>query len=430
MISETTVVTEVRTFLVGQKGRKGIDRAAVSARSGSVTTETFDVVQQRPHIITKHPGKHLHINSIHPIRAVFVQGNAEDVIGDPGKGVYETAKIFVPDMHLNQANAISVFDQDVRTDHVEVTVFNATTGQTDIVALSSIGNGMFQGQIKLLPSQSKGPDFSGCMSAAHGHDIRVRYSDPRTETGMPAVIEAAVRVSGVVRVPELLVRTQVQAYSPIGLILRNVELPTTVLARSVHGSRLITVSASQSIVEPQGLLRDPGDELTFSYSWIDEYGNENVESVITTMTDKPTLGQVTLEGNQPLTIKLNDPDLVGETVGVIVTYEDGSWEHLRLQRDGEYTGRYSLAIVPRHLGKIEVSYRDTSTVTATHVVTGSDPEETPQPEEEAPAENRVYYPEVEFEINGLFILNGKFSGIIKLYAVEDETVRCSVIHAS
>jgi hypothetical protein len=53
-----------------------------------------------------------------------------------------------------------------------------------------------------------------------------------------------------------------------------------------------------------------------------------------------------------------------------------------------------------------------------------------EPITEIPTDNVVVQMAMQLEINGLFTLNGQFSGIIKLYAKEDETVRCSILQAS
>lgn len=433
-VSDTTVVTETRTFTVTRKGRKNVERVAVSARSSDVSTQVIEVRQDQPYVIRKHPRKLLQINSEFPLRAVFVQGNSEDAEDLPDEDQYTTGVIYADPLVLNSLNTISVYDPDEASQVLNLVAFNMVTGETENVTLESVGLGMYRGELRVVAKRERGTDFDGCMGAADHHSVKLQYKDSRTSAGLPAVIEAVVNVSTQSVAPMLVARRTVRLGETMGVALFNA--PTNdpevhVLAGGDRHRVSLSHNGKVHAGSIDALDFSVGDEIEFQFQWLDEYGEAQTLTRICRIVEGDTEAQLSAAiVDNRINVLLEDPDLVGETVGVVVVEGEDKFSRVRLYRVAPHVGLYEGQFYAP--ASVEVRYVDGAVVHSQRIdlPEGEPAPEPPSDDKPAAPEQSAMYSQVEFIINGLFVLNGSFSGIVRLYALEDESVRCSLVHAS
>ncbi|MNU95799.1 hypothetical protein D3C71_858220 [compost metagenome] len=149
----------------------------------------------------------------------------------------------------------------------------------------------------------------------------------------------------------------------------------------------------------------------------------------------------TVQRGGEIVLKLDDPDVDVPYIDLVVSGNQSNqftrWRALRLATG---SGLYSYtALVPALFDNdqaLTVTYADSSAGTpklVQRVIAITDvaaPTPGPVVVPEEPEANTVEQLALQMEINGLFTLNGRFSGIVKLRAVHNETVRCSIVQAS
>lgn len=449
----TTIVTETRSYLIDSVSKKGMKRSSVSARSNKVVQEDVEVTLTQPHVITRHSNKHLQISTTFPVRAVFIPGVPE-VETPPKPGTTYTDGVIYAESTVDVKGpfTVSVYDPDVVASTLQVTVFNSTTGETEFLTLGRLPNGLYRGELRLLLCMYKGEDFDNIMQAQPGDNLRVIYRDGRGANGEPQSITHNTKVTSEFTVPTLHVRRCVKPGSLLGIAVYNTEASPRVSLKNTRTGELRTITLNakgshwQASVDHRSLFPDVqlNDVLVTEHVYADLFGSAVSITSATTVTDSETLGILTTpavvkEGTH-LRIELDDPDVDGEYVDVVVSGDTtNEFERIRLFAEGEYTGRYSilfpLSSYFQNDPNVTVTYADASSgspklVTA-HVHQERVIESTlPQVLPEVPPTNSVEQMALQMEINGLFVLNGQFSGIIKLYAARDEVVRCSILQAS
>lgn len=446
LFGDTTVVTECRTYVVDKRGRKSMGRAAVSARSQSITQQSVTVSRTQPHHIVKHPNKHLQIRTEFPVRAVLTQGAPEVEYPVDDTPQFTTAVIFAEDFQLNFDNQIAVYEPDSDAEEQIVTVFNATTGETETVTLARVSPSMYVGHLKVKAQVQVGTNFDGCLFADYGHNIKIHYRDVRTSSGSPATIIKSLGVLRAAPGPNLVVRPFAKDTSIVGIALIGAALDravVNVVNQRTNYSLQLNLEYSTGgmfgqfhVSDMQGGI-EPDDILTTTFSWFDVYSvQQSVHGVTKIVTEYPQgviVIPASVQHGKPVKVRVVDAELVGVNVGVvIVDLDTEQFERVRLLRVGENTGVYELEWLPSPEARtLEVRYTDGTVIAKvltidTPVVEPEVPGQTPTPQ----PTQKEYVPEIELIINGLFTLNGQFSGTIKLTAVEDESVGCTIIHAS
>ena len=439
IIGDTTLVTEHRLYRVNRNGRKSLTKAAVSARSANVVEEQFTVTQTEPHVIKKHANKHLTIKSEHPIRAVFRQGIPElEATPIQPAPPYRTAKLNVRDITLNARNVVEVED-DVAVTQVDVHVLNVRTGETEIVTCVRTG-AKFMGHYNVDYGQAAGTNFDECLRADYDDELVFQYLDGRNIDSVPETITVVKRIESAPLLPTLYVRSHVTLNDTIGIAVRNAASTyVTVDCERLGFTRTILLRPNGSIHEAllatnSILGAQEGDVIRVTTTATD------IHNVTHTVTSNSSIShseiveiEAIAELNTASSIRLRDPNLTGHTVGVLIERE-GDFVRVRLNRLAPYTGIYEGSWTPSEPGTYTLRYVAAGNAVHDHVIVVAEQDTEVKPElPECPPQIEVPIygqNQVEMEINGLFTLNGRFSGAVYLYAVEDEMVRCSVVHSS
>ena len=454
----TTIVTEARVFLVDAVSKKAIQRAAVSTRSASIEVRDVEVTQTQGHTITRHPNKYLSISTTFPVIATLIPGTPEDGSTPlPPEHAYTSGIVYVDDtVDVNGRLSISVWDPDVATPTVRVTVFNLTTGETEWLTLKLMDNGMYGGDIKLELKRTRGDDFDSIMNASAGDKLRVIYQDGRGASGEPETITKDVAVTSSFVHPSLACRRNTPLNGILGIAVQNAaQLYPVVMLTNMRSGETTVLNLAQPVdsVIHQGqfqlntmLSLQLDDIITVEYSYADEYGTGlriRQQTVIVAELDETDGRLVNPAVIHPATlvdVGLDDPDMVTEYVDLVLS-GDTSNKFVRIRcmqlapYTGIYRGQYMLEERFDNDQMLTLTYADSSNAAPKLIRQQILVERGPAAGIAtamllAVAETPVQQMALQLEINGLFILNGQFSGIIKLKAKENETVRCSIVQAS
>lgn len=426
LVGATTVVSEIRQYTVNKKGRKRLNYATAAARSEQIQETTIKVTKDNPYVIHKHANKHLTIKSEHPVRLVLRQQAAEQEDVPVHEPIYETAVLYCSEApELNSDFVLTVKDKDAITAST-ITVMNVDTGETEEVIMELVAKGILKGTLRLVASATPGPDFSGCMYVDYDHRLLVIYDDSRSVSGMPVTVEKTVRVEAHPEMPEMIVRRAANSNTVVGIEVTNSNAVWATVKRGELTSTVHFLNGDFSRKTASFLMLDAVDAVVILES-TDTLGRPH-------RIERTVAFGLNVQGTvavSPTVIEVDDPKLNGNTLNVIVlNLETEEFERTRLTLVAEHTGRYRGIWFPQVAGDYEVRYFDqgvmrTATITIAESVT---PEEPELPEEPGVTPN--LNGTVELEAHGLFMLNGRFSGVIEIYSVADEVVHCSVLHAS
>ena len=458
LLGDTTVVTESRTYLVDRLGKKSAKRAMVSAKSSSISQLDVEVTRTKPHTITRNSNKFLQIATAFPVIAHFIPGPPDEEYPEEPGTTYTTGVIYAEsEANVNAHLQIAVYDPDVVKDKLQVTVFNATTGETEYLTLDKIADSMYRSTIYIELKPIRGEDFDGIMHASPDDVLRVIYQDGRGSSGEPVNVVKNITVVSAFQMPVLEVRRACPPNGRLGIALfaeNNGSTPFVTLTLQRTGERLVShlmpadgghwahsVDMSQHLIDTQD-----GDTLTAEYAFDDMYGSLQTITKQIQITQQPTLGVLTVPANVQPTLeavfRVDDPDVLTEYVDLVIAgKQTNKFVRVRANRVGLNTGiyeaRYTLGSIFDQDTVLTVTYADSNVGGAPTIIRKetpilrSGPVQPEQPETPSEPETDVVQQiALQLEINGLFTLNGKFSGIVKLYAKEDETVRCSILQAS
>lgn len=457
LLGDTTVVTESRTYLVDRLGKKSAKRAMVSAKSSSISQLDVEVTRTKPHIITRNSNKFLQIATAFPVIAHFIPGPPDEEYPEEPGTTYTTGVIYAEsEANVNAHLQIAVYDPDVVKDKLQVTVFNATTGETEYLTLDKIADSMYRSTIYVELQQLRGEDFDGIMHASPNDVLRVIYQDGRGSTGEPVNVVKNIAIVSAFQMPVLEVRRACPPNGRVGIALfaESIDTPFVTLMLQRTGERLVSYLMpadgghwAQSVDLSQNMMgAQEGDTLAVEYTFTDMYGSLQTFTKQTKITQQTTMGALVVPGSVQPTLeavfRVDDPDVLTEYVDLVIAgKQTNKFVRVRAERVGLNTGIYEAKYV---LGSIfdqdttlTVTYADSNvggspTIIREEVpILRSGPVQPEPPEEPTePEPDVVQQIALQMEINGLFTLNGKFSGIVKLYAKEDETVRCSILQAS
>lgn len=457
LLGDTTVVTESRTYLVDRLGKKSAKRAMVSAKSNALMSQDVEVTRLKPHLITRNTNKFLQISSPFPLIAHFIPGPPDEEYPEEPGITYTTGVIYAEDkVNVNSYLQISVYDPDVVKDTLQVTVFNATTGETEHLVLDKIAESMYRNVIWVELKQIKGDDFDGIMHASPDDVLRVIYQDGRGATGEPVNVVKNIIASSSWRVPKLLVRRACPRDGKVGVALYSVtdlQAPFITVENKRTNERLVsylipTDGGYWSQQVNLALIQDlvDGDVVETSFGYADEYGTLGTLIAQTTVTSLGTAGTLhtpaSIKPTLPVSFTVDDPDVTTAYVDLVIAGKrSNKFTRVRANRVGINTGVYvaEYTLEPRFDDDeaLTITYSDSGTGGApvlirneVQIVRSTAPVDPEEPGGETPDDDVVQQIALQMEINGLFTLNGKFSGIVKLYAKEDETVRCSILQAN
>jgi hypothetical protein len=448
----TTISTEVRTYLTDSLSKKSLARATVAARSAKLVQQDVEVTQIQPHTITRHSNKYLQISCAFPVMATFIPGTPEIEYPVIPGSTYTTGVLYVDDMlEAGQPLLVSLYDPDVASRTVQVTVFNATTGETETLVLSLLDNGMYQGKLLTCIARCKGVDFDAVLNMQPNDTIRIIYNDGRGALGEPVQVIHNASVFSSVVAPEIFVRRSASPVSDVTVgIVGVIGIPVvTVTNRTTNVSHNLPVTFNGleylTVFKPVNLWPDIaiGDVLLVEYTYLDIFGSAAQVTASCLINTGETVGTLTvpatIQRGYDFVVLLDDPDVDVPYVDLVISgTQTGVFTRWRALRQAIGSGKYvyTTALPP-------LFDRDTSiTVTYADTVNGAPklvqriiPIETtsiaPLPPVIVPdAPVLVEQLAMQMEINGLFVLNGRFSGTIMLRAVENEIVRCSITQAS
>lgn len=434
----TTIVTEHRTYTVDSVSRKGLNRSVVSAKSNDISENTIVVSRTKPAIIDGFE-KFLKIDTTFPVLAEFIAtGLHNSVTVDETPNAFVTGVLFAEDVHMNEDLSVILHDPDLHSPNIDITVFNATTGETESLTLfrSDKDDTMYMNSIKIVPSKTKGSDFNGTMAAAPGNVIRLIYNDARGNYGKPQSVVKDVQVLARMQEPVMFVRNFIGVDGTVDVAIRNT-IPGATL--NLHYNDMI-----QTLARPSGALFtgrytptesvELGQTLEIHYTFEDEFGEHDLlvdyievvdvipqPELVTELTGNKLVIRVSdakLESNKTNIISISAIDvstITADQIGNTGTYE------ATFDVYPEHGDKLTLRYVSNRSGKLTL-VEHTVELPVQEQVQPTIPEE-PDVEEQLPGS-------VKMVINGLFTLNGSFKGYIKLTPVENEDVRCSVIRAN
>lgn len=451
-----TINTEIRSYQTDRISKKSLARATVAARSSKIEQRDVEVTQTQPHIITRHSNKFLQISTTFPVMATFIPGVPEVDIPDVPTTTYTTGVLYVePTLEAGEPISVALYDPDLTGKTVQVTVFNATTGETEFLTLTRLENDLFRGSMPTFLCRYKGEDFDGFLNLQPTDTIKIIYRDGRFSDGEPGTVTHVAQVISSVAVPHLFVRRAAPVDAVIGISLQDIPDGSVPMVRvsdlqtaTVRDILLVATDGEyRGSIVPNEMVPGivVGDVLLFEYTYTDIFGTP------ATLTARCVLGMGETEGvlTAPATISrgaefdigLDDPDVDVPYIDLVISGNTSNqfvrWRALRLAT-GSGLYRYSALLPPLFDNDhaITVTYADSSAGTpklVQRVIAITDiaapPVTGPVVVPETPT-NEVEQLALQMEINGLFVLNGRFSGIIKLRAVNNETVRCSITQAS
>lgn len=452
----TTINTEVRSYQTDAISKKSLARATVAARSSKIEQRDVEVTQTQPYIITRHSNKFLQISTTFPVLATFIPGVPEVDVPDVPSTTYTTGIIYAEAvLEAGMPITVSLYDPDLTGTTTQVTVFNATTGETEFLTLTRLENDLFRGSMPTFLCRYKGDDFDGFLNLQPTDTIKIIYRDGRFSNGEPGTVTHVAQVISSVPVPALFVRRAAPVDAVVGISLQGLPASNVPMVRvsdlQTSTVRDITLSfidgEYRGSIVPSELVSTitVGDVLLFEFTYTDIFGMPATVTNRCVIGTGETVGTLTtpatIERSAVFSIDLDDPDVDVPYVDLVISGNTSNqfvrWRALRVAT-GSGLYHYSAALPPLFDNDhaITVTYADTSAGTpklVQRIIAITDiaapPVTGPVIVPETPT-NEVEQLALQMEINGLFILNGRFSGIIKLRAVENETVRCSITQAS
>jgi len=452
----TTISTEIRSYQTDSISRKSLARATVAARSNKIEQRDVEVTQTQPYIIARHSNKFLQISTTFPVMATFIPGVPEVAVPEVPTTTYTTGVLYVePTLEAGEPISVALYDPDLTGKTTQVTVFNATTGETEFLTLTRLENDLFRGAIPTFLCRYKGDDFDGFLNLQPTDTIKIIYRDGRFSNGEPGTVTHVAQVISSVAVPHLFVRRSAPVDAVIGISLQDVPAGVVPQVRvsdlksaTVRDILLVAVDGEyQGTITPNEMVPGiaVGDVLLFEFSYPDIFGTTAVLTARCALGTGETEGTLTVPATigraADFTIELDDPDVDVPYVDLVISGNTSNqfvrWRALR-RATGSGLYRYSATLPPLFDNDhaITVTYADSSAGTpklVQRVIAITDiaapPVTGPVVVPETPT-NEVEQLALQMEINGLFVLNGRFSGIIKLRAVNNETVRCSITQAS
>lgn len=459
-----TIVTQVRQTVVDAVRR-------VSAGQQSVATEVLGApLQQLDFVIgpdapytLRNVNQYISISTPFPIGVELV---AFGELPEPEVKVEErqftTATLEVEPIVIGQFINIAVFDADLFGTTATVEVFNKNSGETEYATLHCVKKNEYRGFVQSLNSGDAGINFDGTMYCKDQDVLRFSYTDPNNERGLSQEITKDVVAVSPLKATTIMVqrfavsgeKVRIAVYNGSTAPFQNFRVENTTAGISMDG--MLEPAPLQPDVLIGAITLGPdntGDELGVSandvlvITYENGHDSTGIPQIITetaTVKDPSTVtGRIiaapTAKIYSDLEVTVEDFDLFTTEVEIYVT-------NLRTNESvpvallevwpGMSIFRGNVPITPTFGlpgDTLEITYSDygsnTNVLTAKTVVASHVEHVEPVVEETPdPVDISISKP-VQLTVNGLFVLNGSFAGTLKLYALDENEVRCTIIKA-
>lgn len=460
-----TIVTEIRQTVVDAVRRASAGHQSVACEILDTTLNQLDVVIGPDNSYTlKDVRQYLSISTPYPIGLELTAfGEIPQVEERAEQKQFTTATMEVEPVLAGQFINVAVFDPDLFGTTVNVECFNTNSGETEYVTLHCVRKNEYRGFLQTQNSIEAGINFDGTMYCKHADILRFSYTDPHNEHGLSQEIVQDVAVVSPVKATEIMVQTYVVPGEKLRIAIYNgSNIPfqnftvTNETTGSVIDGMLEPAPESPNVLIGEIALGvdDTGDELgvDINHALTITYTNGNdstgISQVITATAvvkePQTIVGHIkvapTAKMYSALEVEVSDFDLFSSAVEVFVTNIRTNISvpvELLEVWPGMSIFRGSVTVLPTFGlpgDTLEITYSDygvdgTAILTAETVVASHvehvDPviEETPEP-----VDISISKP-VQLTINGLFLLNGSFAGTLKLSALDNNDVRCTIIKA-
>lgn len=459
-----TIVTQVRQTVVDAVRR-------VSAGQQSVATEVIGApLQQLDFVIgpdapytLRNVNQYVSISTPFPIGVELIAfGELPELEARVEERQFSTATMEIEPIVIGQFINIAVFDPDLFGATAIVEVFNKNSGETEYATLHCVKKNEYRGFVQSLNSGDAGINFDGTMYCKDLDVLRFSYTDPNNERGLSQeIVQEAVAVSPIkattIMVQRFVVtgeKIRIAVYNGNLAPFQNFRVENKTTGISMDG--MLEPAPSDESVLIGALTLGPDDTseelgvkvndvLTITY----ENGQDStgIPQIITetavvknpfTVTGR-IIAAPTAKIYSDLEVTVEDFDLFTSEVEIFVTNMRTN-NSVPFQLFEVWPGmsifRGNVPITPTFGlpgDTLEITYSDygsntnvltTKTVVASHVE-HVEPvvEEVPDP-----VDNSISKP-VQLTVNGLFVLNGSFAGTLKLYALDENEVRCTIIKA-
>lgn len=460
-----TIVTEVRQTMVDAVRRMSAGRQSVACEILDTTLNQLDIVigPDRPYIL-KDVRQYLSISTPFPIGLELVAfGEIEPAEERVEPKQFNTATMEIEPVIAGKFINVAIFDPDLFGATVNVECFNTNSGETEYVTLHCVRKNEYRGFIQSRNSLDAGMNFDGTMFCKDADVLRFTYTDPQNEHGLSQDIVADIVVVSPVKATTVMVQDYMISGESIRVAIYN---GSDAPFQSFNVVNENTGTTMDGLLEPSREQPDvligsiplgpddtadamgvsTNDVLTISY----EHGHDStgislpVKHTALVKNPETVVGKVTAQATvkmySDLPIEVQDFDLFTSEVEVFLTNKRTNISvpaKLKEVWPGMSIFRGAIGITPE-IGLpgdiLEITYSDygpngtnvltTETVIASHVE-HVDPVVAETPE---PLDTSISKP-VQLTINGLFLLNGSFAGTLKLSALDNNDVRCTIIKA-
>lgn len=194
-----TVVTEIKSFVVDTVARVSTFRQSVSARvpgDSILSNSDFNVSLTQDKVFDDVKGV-VGIHTPEPVRVQLIQtGSVEEPEEPEPVGPMTAVLACAPTVKAGSSIIVSLTDTDLPLIQktTEVTVFNASTGETEKLILNRKDDVSFSGQIATSKNVGKGDDFDDVLNVEARQYVRVLYTDPTGEDGNAVTVEAGIDI--------------------------------------------------------------------------------------------------------------------------------------------------------------------------------------------------------------------------------------------
>lgn len=460
-----TITTQVRQTVTDAVRRQSAGHQDVATEILSATLLQLDVVvgPDNPYTL-KDVRQYLSISTPFPIGLELTAfGEIPPLEDRVEQKQFSKATMTIEPVLAGKFINVAVIDADLFGDKITVECFNTNSGETEYVTLNCVRKNEYRGFIQSLNSADAGVNFDGTMYCKDADILRFTFTDPHNEHGLSEDIVQDVVVVSPVKATRMMVQRYVVSGEKLRVAIYNGS-PAPFQSFTVVNETTGTVMDGLLETAPNDPtvligsialgIDDTADEmavaanhvLTITYA----NGNDSVgmyRSITETAIAKdpgtvPSSIDVaaTVKIYSELEIEVSDFDLFTSEVEVFVTNQRTNisapvvlyevWPGMSVFR--------GVVLVGPEIGlpgdTLEITYSDYSTngtvVLTTHTVVASHVEHVDPVDEETPnpVDNSISKP-VRFTVNGLFLLNGSFAGTLKLFALDENEVRCTLIKA-
>lgn len=426
-----------------------------------------------------------------PVRLVFTQMEEltpGDGPQEPTEPQYTNGQIVAPEtLVAGHDLVVSVIDPDpvAAQKTLEIVVFNSNTGETETMSLQRSSDDTFVGVLKTTNVAGKGEDFDGEMNLQHGQYVRIIYRDHTSASGDITSIEQGVSVESPYSDSKITANSFIFPGKPISVIIEDMDVAgsTVATASAINDTTGETATIYLAETEPgvfsgqlDTVLSDPdefdlgndtvlfvspGDQVRVVFS-DDLYVTTGEATAVVEVRESAALngvltGPTTTVVGASVSITLSDYNQsgAGRVDLPVSNLRSREYEMVALTETvpntGVFTGTLRLKSGTSVNNNGELGVEEGDTVQAVYIdissvsgnperiahdilVVAAEPVEdvsepsndSETPTEPAPA-NGAPLGTVEMMVDGLFFLNGKFPGKVRVFGLSDELTRCSLL---